>query len=123
METIEWAADVIQKYDANIIVDPTKAYILSIIEAAATVFVLDKLHYEWIKGIYKSKGVRVTNWEGEVRKRAMGLEPERRLTLAQAAKSERPGEMPPPWDHPVDLRALLDALVVQVKSYCVLPVH
>src|SRR6516162_9932409 len=98
METVEWAESEILKYEADIIVDPTTAYILPIIEAGATLFVLDKLRYERLKQIYKHKGVHVSNWESEVKKRAMELERERRLTLAQAAKAERLGEMPPPWD-------------------------
>jgi hypothetical protein len=123
METVEWAESEILKYEADIIVDPTTAYILPIIEAGATLFVLDKLRYERLKQIYKHKGVHVSNWESEVKKRAMELERERRLTLAQAAKAERLGEMPPPWDQPVDLRELLDALVAQVNTYCILPTH
>jgi hypothetical protein len=123
METVQWAANEILKYEAEITVDPTTAYIVPVIQSAATFFVLDKGRYERLKQIYKHKGVHVSNWEGEVKKRAMELERERRLTLAQAAKAERLGETPPPWDQPVDLRKLLDALTDQVKTYCILPAH
>ena len=123
METVQWAKSEILKYEADVIVDPTEAYILPVVEGAATLFVLDKLRYERLKQIYKRKGVAVTNWESEVRKRAIELERERRLTLAQVAKAERLGEASPTWDEPVDLRELLDALVAQVNTYCILPTH